>query len=142
MFGLSLWGAWAWWRGRLAVDRVASNRWLLRASVVATFLPFLSVWVGWWTREVGRQPWVVYGLMRTADGVSPMATWQELFWLACYMTFELTVWGATWWFLSKVVRNGPDMTSPMPGEGDEKLGAMEPAAPRFKHQGGTALNPT
>ena len=100
-------------------------------------LPYLSVWVGWWTREVGRQPWVVFGIMRTADGVSKMSSAQELLWLGCYMVFELAVWGATWWFLYKVVLTGPDMTSPIPGDGQESLGELDDA-PRFKHD----ANPT
>ena len=75
--------------------------------------------------------------MRTADGVSAMSSAQELLWLGCYMVFELTVWGATWWFLYKVVRTGPDMTSPVPGGGEQHLGELDDA-PRFKHD----ANPT
>ena len=137
MFGLSLWGLYLWFRGRLAADTVTNHRWFLRAAVASAFLPYLSVWVGWWTREVGRQPWVVYGIMRTADGVSRMSNAQELLWLGCYVVFELAVWGSTWWFLNKIVRNGPDMTSPIPGDGDQNLGELEDA-PRFKHD----ANPT
>ena len=137
MFGLSLWGAALWLRGRLTVEAVTSHRWFLRASIAATVLPYLSVWVGWWTREVGRQPWVVFGIMRTADGVSKMSSAQELLWLGCYMVFELAVWGATWWFLYKVVLTGPDITSPIPGDGQESLGELDDA-PRFKHD----ANPT
>ena len=92
--------------------------------MAAVLLPYLTVWVGWWTREVGRQPWVVYGLMRTADGVSHMSVGAELLWLFGYIGFELTVWASTWWFLTKVVRQGPNMDSPVIYGGHVTLGAM------------------
>jgi len=46
-------------------------RWFYRASVVALFLPFAANSVGWIFTEMGRQPWAVFGILRTADGVSP-----------------------------------------------------------------------
>ena len=78
------WGTWLVARKRLAVRTAGANTWFLRATVFAAFVPFISVWVGWWTREVGRQPWVVFGLMRTSEGVSHMSVAQELVWLVGY----------------------------------------------------------
>ena len=123
MVGLALWGGWLVLRRRIDA-RTAANTWFLRATIAAAALPYLSVWVGWWTREVGRQPWVVFGLMRTAQGVSHMSVAEEVLWLAGYAGFELTVWAATWWFLGKVVRQGPDMTSPVMRGGDQTLGTI------------------
>jgi cytochrome d ubiquinol oxidase subunit I len=54
------------WRRRLA-----DTRWFLYSSVAAVVLPFVMATAGWVFTEVGRQPWVVYTLLRTADGVSP-----------------------------------------------------------------------
>jgi cytochrome d ubiquinol oxidase subunit I len=65
---VSLWTGWAAWRGR---DLVA-NRWLLRALVLAAPMGFIAVEAGWFVTEVGRQPWIIYGVMRTADAVTPM----------------------------------------------------------------------
>ena len=62
---LSLTGLILWWRGHL------HRRWFLRAAITALFLPYLANAAGWVTTEMGRQPWVVQGLLRTADGVSP-----------------------------------------------------------------------
>ncbi len=121
---VALWGALLAWRGRLADGTIAQQRWFLRAVVALAPLPYLGVWVGWWTREVGRQPWVVYGLMRTSEGVSRMSVAQELFWLAGYVGFELMVWGATWWFLNKIVTRGPNMDLPVVGDGPESLGGL------------------
>jgi cytochrome d ubiquinol oxidase subunit I len=57
------------WRGRLN-----DARWFLRMCEFTAPLGFLAVLAGWTTTEVGRQPWTVYGLMRTADSVTPSLT--------------------------------------------------------------------
>ncbi len=121
MVAIAIWGSWLVFRRRLDV-RSTANIWFLRATIAAAALPYLSVWVGWWTREVGRQPWVVFGVMRTAQGVSHMSIAAEAGWLVGYMFFELVVWGSTWWFLSKIIRQGPDMTSPILRGGTDSLG--------------------
>jgi cytochrome d ubiquinol oxidase subunit I len=72
-----LWAAWTWKRGKREEGRgkgsaVAGNRWLLRALAIATPMGFLATEGGWMTTELGRQPWVIYGVMRTRDAVTPM----------------------------------------------------------------------
>jgi cytochrome bd ubiquinol oxidase subunit I len=67
---------------------------------------------------------VVYGLMRTEQGVSRMSIAQELLWLAGYVGFELIVWGATWWFMASVIRSGPAMDTPLPEDGHQPLGTL------------------
>jgi cytochrome d ubiquinol oxidase subunit I len=64
---LSLIGLWL----TRARARRAVPRWLYRTSVAALFLPFAANSVGWIFTEMGRQPWAVFGVLRTADGVSP-----------------------------------------------------------------------
>jgi cytochrome d ubiquinol oxidase subunit I len=73
MVGLGLWfilvtgwGLLNWWRSRIETDRLWQ-----RAAALTLFLPFLANFTGWMVTELGRQPWVVYGLMRTEQGVSP-----------------------------------------------------------------------
>ncbi len=68
MLGVGLWGAWARWRGRLYDDR-----WLHRLAAVMGPSGVVAVIAGWITTEVGRQPYTVYGLLRTEDSVSPIA---------------------------------------------------------------------
>jgi cytochrome d ubiquinol oxidase subunit I len=58
---------WTWWRHR----RIPSTPWFLRAVAVSGAAAVLAMEAGWVTTEVGRQPWIVYGLQRTADAVSP-----------------------------------------------------------------------
>ena len=65
---LSLWVAWTRFRKR----DIIANRWLLRALVLAAPMGFIAIEAGWTVTEVGRQPWVVYGILRTADAVTPM----------------------------------------------------------------------
>lgn len=63
VMGLS---AWLLWRGRLY-----KSRWMLWALMLSSPLPFIANTAGWLTAELGRQPWLIYRLMRTAAGISP-----------------------------------------------------------------------
>jgi cytochrome d ubiquinol oxidase subunit I len=69
MFLGLVWGTWLMYRRKLD-----TSKWFLRLAVPALLLPFLANATGWIFTEVGRQPWVVYGLLRTAQGVSPIGT--------------------------------------------------------------------
>jgi cytochrome d ubiquinol oxidase subunit I len=60
--------AWLWWRTR----RLPDNKWLLRGLVCCSPLGFIAVETGWFVTELGRQPWIIYGVMRTRDAVTPM----------------------------------------------------------------------
>jgi cytochrome d ubiquinol oxidase subunit I len=68
MLTLAAWAGWLWWRRR----RLPDDRWLLRALVAAGPLGLIAIEAGWVVTEVGRQPWIIYGVMRTADAVTPM----------------------------------------------------------------------
>jgi cytochrome d ubiquinol oxidase subunit I len=70
---LSLWGAWLLHRRRLE-----TSKWFLRAAIWAVFTPFVMNTAGWMLTENGRQPWIVQGLMKTADGVSPSVSETEI----------------------------------------------------------------
>jgi cytochrome d ubiquinol oxidase subunit I len=63
-----LWAGWVAWRRR----DLGAHRGLLRALVLITPFGFIATEAGWIVTEVGRQPWVVHGLMRTSDAVTPM----------------------------------------------------------------------
>jgi cytochrome d ubiquinol oxidase subunit I len=62
---LALWGGWLFWRKKLE-----TAKWFQRAALAGIALPFLSNFAGWILTETGRQPWVVYGLLKTEDAVS------------------------------------------------------------------------
>jgi cytochrome d ubiquinol oxidase subunit I len=65
---VALWTGWLAWR---RAD-LAHNRWLLRAIALATPLGFVAVEAGWMVTELGRQPWTIYGVLKTRDAVTPM----------------------------------------------------------------------
>jgi cytochrome d ubiquinol oxidase subunit I len=66
LIGLSLLGLLLWWRGTLF-----EAKWVLRLFVLSVLAPHVANQLGWLSAEVGRQPWIVYGLLRTADAASP-----------------------------------------------------------------------
>ena len=70
---LSLWGAWLLYRRRLT-----TAKWFQRVAIWAVFTPFIMNTAGWMLTENGRQPWIVQGLMKTADGVSPSVSATEI----------------------------------------------------------------
>jgi cytochrome d ubiquinol oxidase subunit I len=63
---LGLWLAWAWWRRR----DIPRTPWFLRAVAVSGVGAILALWFGWIVTEVGRQPWIVQGYMRTSEAVT------------------------------------------------------------------------
>ncbi|MBE7562304.1 cytochrome ubiquinol oxidase subunit I [Acidithiobacillus sp. HP-6] len=114
LFLVALWGNWLRLRGQLNATALRQHPWFLRAVVFSAFLPYLAIWTGWWVREIGRQPWVVFGMMRTYEGVSHMSLGQEVVWFVGYIIFELAVWSGAWYFFSRVIQKGvndiPDST--------------------------------
>jgi len=68
LVALSAWAGWLWWRKR----RVPDHPWLLCALIVAGPLSFLAIQAGWVVTEVGRQPWIIQGIMRTSEAVTPV----------------------------------------------------------------------
>ncbi|MDQ7813751.1 cytochrome ubiquinol oxidase subunit I [Brevundimonas sp.] len=89
MIGLGLWGAWLVWRKRLT-----DNRWFLRFAVAMGPAGFVAVIAGWIVTEVGRQPWVVQGVLRTADAVSPVTAGSVMTSLLIYITVYAIVFVA------------------------------------------------
>ena len=82
--------------------------WFLRACQLVAPLGFIAVVCGWITTEVGRQPWTVYGLMRTADSVSPSLTTTDVSMsLALYMIVYLIMFPTGVAFMASLVRRGP-----------------------------------
>jgi cytochrome d ubiquinol oxidase subunit I len=67
LLGLSLWLAWSWWRRR---DH-PQTRWFLYAVALSGVAAIIAMETGWITTEVGRQPWIVYNVLRTEDAVNP-----------------------------------------------------------------------
>ncbi len=92
-----------WRRGRLF-----DTQWYLRLCTWSGAAGFIAVLAGWTTTEVGRQPWVIYGLMRTADAVTPSLTVSDVaISLAAYALAYLVIFGGGFILLRRLVRIGP-----------------------------------
>ncbi|MBV9249964.1 MAG: cytochrome ubiquinol oxidase subunit I [Acetobacteraceae bacterium] len=95
--------------------RVFHQRGLLRIMRAGAPLGFIAVIAGWITTEVGRQPWTVYGLLRTADSVSPSLTgWNVLVSLLGYALAYLVIFPAGGLVMARIVARGPDEAVPEP----------------------------
>ena len=117
MLGLSAWAAWRRWQGRPDYDR-----WLLRAALVMGPMGFVALLCGWITTEVGRQPWTVYGLLRTADSVSPVERAAVATSLTAYVVVYFAVFGAGIFYLLRLMRRSPAL-----GLGIDELGLTRTA---------------
>jgi cytochrome bd ubiquinol oxidase subunit I len=96
-------GAWLWWRRRLF-----DTRWYLLALAWSWWLGFVAVISGWIVTESGRQPWVAYGILRTADATSPVpaasiATTLVLFVLVYGVVFAMGIY-----YINRLINRGPE----------------------------------
>jgi cytochrome d ubiquinol oxidase subunit I len=89
--------------------RIEQNRLLLWATFLSFPLPFISILSGWVTAEVGRQPWVVYGVLRTADGMTPFLTARTVaVSLAVYCVVYSFVFAFGTYYIYRLLRAGPE----------------------------------
>jgi cytochrome d ubiquinol oxidase subunit I len=103
MLGLGLWSLLVRWRGDLA--DVRSLQW---ASVLMGPSGFVAVLAGWITTEAGRQPYTVYGLLRTADSVSPIALPAVAMSLVAFIVVYFLVFGAGTYYILRLMSRPPD----------------------------------
>jgi len=102
MIGVALWGAWMLYRGRV-LDSPA----LLRTLTLMIPLPFVAVLAGWFVTEVGRQPYVLYGVITVQEGLTPSLTGgMALFTLIGYIVVYALVFTAGIYYLTRIVRKG------------------------------------
>jgi cytochrome d ubiquinol oxidase subunit I len=104
LIGLSLLAAWFWWRGKLF-----DQRWLMKAFVWAVVLPQVANEAGWFTAEMGRQPWVVYGLLRTGDAFSrTVSANQILTSLILFTIVYIVLFILFMYLLTHKIQHGPE----------------------------------
>jgi cytochrome d ubiquinol oxidase subunit I len=102
MIGLGLWGAVLWLRRGLERSRL-----FLSATMLMGPAGFAAVVAGWITAEVGRQPWVVYGLMRTSAGVSPVSTHEVSASLVGFLVVYALIFTAAVLYILRLIAEGP-----------------------------------
>ena len=129
MIGLALLAMWLRWRGRLYVAR--GYLWL---ALLMGPMGLVAILAGWMTTEIGRQPWIIYGLMRTADAVSPHSATQLGVTLAIFVVVYVAVFGAGTAYALRLIAKGPEAhgaEDPPDGGPGQQHHAMRPlsAAP-------------
>ncbi len=103
LIALSLWGLFLWWRGTLFQSKTT-----LRLFVIAVLGPQIANQLGWFTAEVGRQPWIVYGLLRTSDGLSKAVhANQVLISLILFTAVYALLFALFIFLLNNKIRSGP-----------------------------------
>ena len=88
-------------------NRLTENTRLLKAMLFAIPLPYLAIEAGWVVAEVGRQPWIVNGLMKTSDAVSPIVTSQVAFSLVALTVLYALLGAVDIYLLFKFAKKGP-----------------------------------
>ncbi|NJO09071.1 MAG: cytochrome ubiquinol oxidase subunit I [Leptolyngbyaceae cyanobacterium SL_1_1] len=124
--GLMLLTTLQWLRGKLSPETIASQRWLLRGWIFSAPLGYIAVESGWIVRCVGRQPWVVYGQIRTADAVSNLPPGNVLTTLIGFATTYTILFIGALYFGSRIIRRGPRLDLPIPGIEDKPAVNTEP----------------
>jgi cytochrome d ubiquinol oxidase subunit I len=94
---------WGW----LVRDKLTDNRLYLKIMLWAIPLPYIAIEAGWLLTEVGRQPWIVWGVMRTKDAFSPIAASQVWVSLAAFVLVYSLLGLAAYYQIFKHARKGP-----------------------------------
>jgi cytochrome bd ubiquinol oxidase subunit I len=104
MMAAALVGAWLLWRGILF-----ETRWYLRIVAHGWWAGFVGVAAGWVVTESGRQPWIVYGLKRTAEASSPLAASTVATSLVLFVLVYGIVFATGIYYINRLIAKGPDL---------------------------------
>ncbi|NUO77905.1 MAG: cytochrome ubiquinol oxidase subunit I [Lysobacter sp.] len=125
MLLLVLASLWAWKRKQL-YDGRGFGRWVLNGWRAMSLSGFVAILAGWYVVEIGRQPYVIYGLLRTADAVSAIDRASVMTSLIVFAVAYLIVFGAGIGYLLKLIRKGPHPHEPAPRPGQGEKTAARP----------------
>ena len=121
---VAVWAGWLAWRR----TDLAHHRWLMRALALGTPMGFIAVEAGWMVTELGRQPWVIYGVLKTRDAVTPMPGL-----VVPFLTFTLLycfLGVIVCWLVYRQILRSPDVPEwrgfYMPGRGKREKGSEAP----------------
>ena len=102
MIAAALFGAFLWWRGTLF-----ETRWYLRIVSFTWWTGFVAVIAGWVVTESGRQPWLVHGILRTADAISPVPAASIAGTLALFVVCYGIVFSMGIYYINRLIAKGP-----------------------------------
>jgi cytochrome d ubiquinol oxidase subunit I len=112
LIAISFLGIFFWWRGTLF-----KQRWLMWIFVFSVILPQIANQIGWITAEVGRQPWIVYGLLRTSEGLSKsVEAGQVWFSLILFAIIYSGLFLLFIYLLNEKIKHGPEDVDSIPSE--------------------------
>jgi cytochrome d ubiquinol oxidase subunit I len=123
MLGIGLWSLLARMRKKLY-----DWTWLHRAAIVMGPSGFIAVLAGWVTTEVGRQPFTIYGLLRTAESAAPLDAPAVAASLLAFVVVYFIVFGAGIWYIFKLSAKTPEAHEPTPHDGPTRTAGITPAA--------------
>ena len=107
MIAAALLGAFLWWRGTLF-----ETSWYLRVMAQCWWIGFVAVIAGWVVTESGRQPWIVHGILRTADATSPVPAASIAGTLALFVVAYCIVFWFGIYYINRLIAQGPTDRSP------------------------------
>jgi cytochrome d ubiquinol oxidase subunit I len=113
---LALWTIWKWRMGNLSVESAPGEKWLLRLWMWAWPASLVAMETGWIVREVGRQPWIICGVLRTKDSASPVpveAVWASF---AVFIVVYLALLAVFFIAGRRLILRGPDLEETSTGE--------------------------
>lgn len=122
MLGLGLWSLWARWKGQLF-----TTTWLHRAAIVMGPTGFVAVLAGWITTEVGRQPYTIYGLLRTSDSLAPVDAPAVAASLVAFIIVYFFVFGAGTYYILRLMNKRPSTPKHDLSDGPTRAAGITPA---------------
>jgi cytochrome d ubiquinol oxidase subunit I len=109
MIAIGWLGCWLLWR-----KKIETTRWFIGALQYAWPVGFIALLSGWMVTEIGRQPWIAYGVLRTSDAVSPVTAAQVLLSLLLFVLVYFVVFSVGIWYISRMITKGPHTDLPGP----------------------------
>ena len=139
MIALGLWSAYLRWRGKLWDSRPFMHfaLWMGPSGIIA-------ILAGWYTTEIGRQPWTIYGLLRTSDAVSAHSATQLGITFVLFVLIYFAVFGTGVGYLMRLIRVGPVRyagQSTKPGGPGQTRQPMRPLSAASEHDKDDTSNP-
>ena len=122
MIGAGVFGLWLWWRGQLF-----TTRWYLNLANWSWWIGFVAIISGWVVTESGRQPWVVHGILRTADATSPVPAANIAGTLALFVVVYGIVFASGAYYINRLIEKGP-VGAAVESASPEEAGAPASAA--------------
>jgi cytochrome d ubiquinol oxidase subunit I len=121
MFGVGVSSLWLRWKGRLFTSRS-----FLRTLVLMTPSGLVATLAGWYLAETGRQPWVIFGILKTVDAISPVPAQALLSTLIAFVCIYSVFMAAFLYFALRLIRRGPQDESTAANSSGSLKNALRP----------------